>query len=305
MGTAKELIDDLDDPLIKAQIEQKRRLRDRSKLSGASASSIQHDGGHHARGQRRVNKWVKLDLGRDPPPTHDPWASGDDFGIEFKGKDDVSRIVTLGEIKSAIGGAWETMDEVDWHCVTGWSYVGLKLRGARLNKVLEVAFGSGSIPAFNCLFQVGADGYTVGVDSRDIGDSFFAVCDGDGVMLSRDHGGPRLVFPSLYGWKSAKYLKSVLLLEVYEDGFWEKMGCNRRGRWAYEERWSEASARVWNMLSFLTSLYAIVGGERIWVWVMVRGGALLGALAGLFTNLFNPLASKNVHLSDGSRLKQS
>ena len=59
------------------------------------------------------------------------------------------------------------------------------------------------------MYQTSADGYTVGVDARDCEGAFLAVTDADGAMLSRDHGGPRLVFPALYGWKSAKYLSRI------------------------------------------------------------------------------------------------
>jgi DMSO/TMAO reductase YedYZ molybdopterin-dependent catalytic subunit len=34
----------------------------------------------------------------------------------------------------------------------------------------------------------------------------------NGVMLSEEHGGPRIVFPALFGWKSAKFLAEVEFL---------------------------------------------------------------------------------------------
>ncbi len=112
----------------------------------------------------------------------------------------------------------------------------------------------------------------MGVDARDVTGAFFAVEDGDGAVLSKDHGGPRLVFPTVYGWKSAKYLTRVRLLRRYEDGFWERLGCHRRGRWALEERWASGSAsRIWNVLAWITDQYAVFGGERVWVWVMGDG----------------------------------
>ena len=52
----------------------------------------------------------------------------------------------------------------------------------------------------------------MGVHRNDMKDAFLAVTDGDGVMLSEEHGGPRIVFPALFGWKSAKFLAEVEFL---------------------------------------------------------------------------------------------
>jgi DMSO/TMAO reductase YedYZ molybdopterin-dependent catalytic subunit len=282
---------DLDDPVVAKHVEQKARLRARAQ-SAPSTSASTSTSTSTPRGQRVVRSWIKLDLGRPIPPTHDPWTLGNEFAIECIAR--ASAKVTLGELKAANGGAWSEFSNHSWHCVTGWTCEALTFRGVDLNVLMRCAFGDDARDAMAscaCLYQIASDGYTVGVDARDVAGAFLAVEDGDGSMLSREHGGPRLVFPALFGWKSAKYLSTIKLLERYEDGFWERLGCHRRGRWAMDERWSENAAGVWNWLAWMTNLYAKFGGEKIWIWVMVRGGSFLGSIAAMFTSLFRVRAT--------------
>ena len=46
---------------------------------------------------------------------------------------------------------------------------------------------------------------------------------------------------------------------------------------------------MWTVLAGITDLYRVVGGERVWKTVMVKGGWALGALAsvvGIVTRWF-------------------
>eukprot|EP00953_Heterococcus_sp_UTEX-ZZ885_P011884 6858-Heterococcus_DN1.PRE.1 len=62
-------------------------------------------------------------------------------------------------------------------------------------------------------------------------------------------------------------------------GFWEKLGCNIRGRVSHNERWAPHASTVWNVLSGITSLYRTLGNYTLWIAVMQKGGALVGKLA--------------------------
>lgn len=216
--------------------------------------------------------------------------------------------VTLGELRERAGGEWVECGAHDWHCVTGWSALGLRFRGVPLTAVLSLVSekmakaeaGEGSLATdvvdgahrWTCLFQTSADGYTAGVHRDDAEDAFLAVTDADGSMLAEAHGGPRIVFPRCYGWKSNKFLTRVDLLPDDAPGFWEKLGCHPRGRWALEERWAPGtSSRVWNLLAWITDQYRVFGGERVWEFVMVRGGRCLGWLADVRDALFDGLRS--------------
>jgi len=59
----------------------------------------------------------------------------------------------------------------------------------------------------------------------------------DGQELALEHGGPlRLVVPSLYFWKSAKWVRGIELLAKDRRGFWEGYGYHNRGDPWKEER---------------------------------------------------------------------
>jgi DMSO/TMAO reductase YedYZ molybdopterin-dependent catalytic subunit len=47
----------------------------------------------------------------------------------------------------------------------------------------------------------------------------------DGQPLPLEHGGPaRIVIPKLYGWKSAKFVRSITFTVEDKPGFWEVRG---------------------------------------------------------------------------------
>ena len=48
----------------------------------------------------------------------------------------------------------------------------------------------------------------------------------------------RLVVPSRYFWKSAKWLRGLELLDHDEPGFWERYGYNNNADFRKEERYS-------------------------------------------------------------------
>jgi len=52
----------------------------------------------------------------------------------------------------------------------------------------------------------------------------------DGQCLTLDHVGPvRVVLPSLYGWKGAKLVKSIEILDRDKSGYRESRGYHSRG----------------------------------------------------------------------------
>jgi len=295
---------DLADPNVSAEVAKKRRLMELAKRrDGTGASSSRRAGNSPAPGNHVVKKWVVLDLGNRPSrATYDPWSAGDDHRISFTGlgPDGAgSRDLTLRQIKAFAGGDWVPMDApCDWHCVTGWSTLGLRFRGVPFSLVVDALSKNETSgedeaaltprPGWRRIYQRSADGYDTTVQRRDaLSDGFLAVTHGEsGEMLPEEHGGPRLVFPSLYGWKSAKFLKEVHFLATADDapgakrGFWEKLGCHPRGRWAEEQRWAPGtSAVVWTALAGMTDLYRVFGGVWVWERVMVHGGRVLGAIA--------------------------
>jgi len=238
-------------------------------------------------GQTAAKKWIVLDLGLRPAPgayALDPtdWSlavrAPGGASVELKMRD----IEALG-VRRYEGHAW--------HCVTGWTALGLTFDGVPLTSVLAhpklSAANGGTAPEWDWLVQRAADGYTVPVAREDAmaADAFLALAF-DGQPVPMEHGGPRLVFPALYGWKSAKWVVELELALRYEPGFWERLGCHPRGRVARNERFREGwSAAVWAWLAAAPGVYRRLGGHDVWVFVMQAGGNALGAVVRRFSTL--------------------
>ena len=59
------------------------------------------------------------------------------------------------------------------------------------------------------------------------------------VPLEAEHGWPlRLVVPSRYFWKSAKWLRGIELLAADQPGFWERYGYHNDADYWKEQRYS-------------------------------------------------------------------
>ena len=56
--------------------------------------------------------------------------------------------------------------------------------------------------------------------------------------LPLEHGGPvRLLVPHLYFWKSAKWVRSLRIVEDDQPGFWESLGYHNYGDPWKEQRY--------------------------------------------------------------------
>ena len=64
------------------------------------------------------------------------------------------------------------------------------------------------------------------------------VYEADGEPLTPDHGWPvRLVVPSKYFWKSAKWLTGIELSPIDKPGFWERYGYHNEADYWQEQRY--------------------------------------------------------------------
>lgn len=131
----------------------------------------------------------------------------------------------------------QTTLELDFHCVTRWSRLGLRWTGVRtrdLMRELRVA------PEARFVLLHCYGGYTTDLALEDfLREDCLLAHRVDGEDLPVEHGGPlRAVVPHLYGWKSAKWLSGVEFLQEGRPGFWERNGYHRRGDPWREERTS-------------------------------------------------------------------
>ncbi|KAG5191089.1 Oxidoreductase, molybdopterin-binding domain-containing protein [Tribonema minus] len=265
-------------PKAQREVRKKQQLMARQQQQPAHADAPTAEGCVLPRGQTLARSWIVLDLGTSPSrQSYDPWSRPDDWTLRVTGLKGGHKTLTLQQLR---GLGVRQYSDVAWHCVTGWSAVGLQLEGVPMAAVLQAL---GPAEGWRGALQVSADGYTVNVHREDLESSDAFVCTGwggGGALLPSEHGGIRIVIPSLFGWKSAKWLSELHFLPYHAKGFWEKLGCHTRGRALEGERWAAGAAPVWEALTWMSSLYYRFGGYTIWVAVMQRGGAALGRVAG-------------------------
>jgi DMSO/TMAO reductase YedYZ molybdopterin-dependent catalytic subunit len=128
---------------------------------------------------------------------------------------------------------------VDIHCVTKWSKLDTVWKGVSLDTLFE-AVELDREAAFVMAHSYG--GYSSNVPlSEVVSGQAFVGYEYDGRPLAPEHGGPaRLVVPHLYFWKSAKWLRSLELIQRDKPGFWESLGYNIHGDpWKEERYWGD------------------------------------------------------------------
>lgn len=125
---------------------------------------------------------------------------------------------------------------VDVHCVTGWSVLGARVKGVRFS---ELARRAGVRPTARFVVFEAAHGYTANTPIRDaLAPDAIVAHALDGSPLARTHGGPaRGIVPSLYFWKSAKWITGVRFVARDEPGYWETRGYHNVGDPWREQRY--------------------------------------------------------------------
>lgn len=126
---------------------------------------------------------------------------------------------------------------LDVHCVTGWSVLGARFKGVRLS---ELAAKVSPKPSARHVVFEAAHGYTANVPIREaLAPEALVAFELDGQPLRAAHGAPvRGVVPSLYFWKSPKWLTGIRFTERDEPGYWERRGYNNHGDPWREERYA-------------------------------------------------------------------
>jgi DMSO/TMAO reductase YedYZ molybdopterin-dependent catalytic subunit len=123
----------------------------------------------------------------------------------------------------------------DLHCVTRWSKLGTDWRGVSLDTLLaDVETGADFAMAHSY------GGYTTNLPLEDLLDGkAWIAYEYDGEPLHPEHGGPaRLLVPHLYLWKSAKWVRGLVLSDTEDLGFWETAGYHEYGDPWKEQRYA-------------------------------------------------------------------
>jgi DMSO/TMAO reductase YedYZ molybdopterin-dependent catalytic subunit len=177
-------------------------------------------------GQYLTDKWPVLHAGSIPRTDLATW----DFRV-------------WGQVESPIRLTWSELQElpgreirVDIHCVTRWSRFDTGFRGVHWSELARLVRPK---PAARFVVAHAEQGFTANVPLAALEDEHALLAyEADGEPLSPDHGWPlRLVVPSRYFWKSAKWLRGLELLDHDQPGFWERYGYHNEADYWKEERY--------------------------------------------------------------------
>jgi DMSO/TMAO reductase YedYZ molybdopterin-dependent catalytic subunit len=192
----------------------------RGRASGSTAARIPP-------GQHEVKDFPVLSAGPTPRVNLDRW----NFSIE-------------GLVRQKASWSWDEFQKLpvqdfvcDIHCVTKWTKLDTRWRGVSVDTLLEHVEID---PKAKFVTAFTIEGYTTNMPLEDIiNGRAFVGYQYDGKALEPAHGGPaRLVVPSLYLWKSAKWVTGLRFMDKDRSGFWESAGYNNHGDPWKEERYT-------------------------------------------------------------------
>jgi DMSO/TMAO reductase YedYZ molybdopterin-dependent catalytic subunit len=124
----------------------------------------------------------------------------------------------------------------DIHCVTRWSRFDAGFRGVHWRDLAALCKPQ---PAARFAIAHAPQGFSANLPLAALEEENAMVCyEADGEPLEPEHGGPvRLVIPSRYFWKSAKWLNGLELVAADQPGFWERLGYHNDADPWEEERY--------------------------------------------------------------------
>jgi len=198
------------------------------------------------RGRRRAER-----LGIDPdrlPPGQSPTTKFPVFTYARTPRVDLATwsLAVHGDVDAPYALRWEefraleTVGQVsDFHCVTRWSQFDMAWEGVRARDLLGRARPR---PSATHVIAHGFDGYTTNLPLAAVmADDALVAHTLESEPLAPEHGAPaRLLVPSRYGWKSAKWVRALEVLDHDEPGLWERAGYHNEG-----DPWREQRRRPW------------------------------------------------------------
>ena len=178
-------------------------------------------------GQYLTEKWPVLHAGTVPQTELATW--------DFKVSGEVEEPVTL--TYDELMALPQTEITVDIHCVTRWSRFGTSFKGVHWRELAQLVRPK---PSARFVVAHAEQGFTSNLPLAALEeDDALIAWEADGAPLEPEHGWPlRLVVPSRYFWKSAKWLRGLELLAHDQPGFWERYGYHNDADYWNEERYS-------------------------------------------------------------------
>ena len=177
-------------------------------------------------GQYLTEKWPVLHSGTVPKTDLSTW----DFRV-------------FGEVEEPLALSLEEVKQlpsrevtVDIHCVTRWSRFDARFRGVHWNELAKIVKPK---PSARYVIAHAEQGFTSNLPLEALeADEALIAYEADGEPLTPDHGWPlRLMVPSRYFWKSAKWLRGLELRASDQPGFWERYGYHNEADYWKEQRY--------------------------------------------------------------------
>jgi DMSO/TMAO reductase YedYZ molybdopterin-dependent catalytic subunit len=150
---------------------------------------------------------------------------------------------TFGHVEQPLRLTWAEFERLprtrlaaDFHCVTTWSRLDMDWEGVPFKAIVE---RTRPRPAAVHVMAHGDPHYTTNVPLSVLLEEGFLATHEGGKPLSPEHGFPlRLVVPSRYAWKSAKWLRALEFMDRDRRGFWEMNGYHNNADPFTEQRFS-------------------------------------------------------------------
>ena len=177
-------------------------------------------------GQYLTEKWPVLHAGTVPTTDLATWT----FRV-------------FGEVENELTLSWDEFQKlparevtVDIHCVTRWSRFDTSFKGVPWS---ELASRVKPKPSARFVLAHAEQGFTANLPLAALEEETSLIAyEADGEPLTPDHGYPlRLMVPSRYFWKSAKWLRGLELLGTDQPGFWERYGYHNEADYWKEQRY--------------------------------------------------------------------
>ena len=157
------------------------------------------------------------------------------------------KIRVFGLVEQEVELDWDQFSKLEWvrmtadfHCVTQWSSLDNTWEGVTFANLVGLAKPQ---PQANFVMAHCFGNYTTNIPLEVAVDEGLLAHRQNGEELGQDHGWPlRLIVPSRYAWKSAKWINGIELMAEDSPGFWEQRGySNNADPWKEERFWPELS----------------------------------------------------------------
>src|SRR3954447_8495941 len=149
----------------------------------------------------------------------------------------------FGEVEQPLTLTWDELKALPVtehvraiHCVTRWSRFDASFRGVHWRDLAPLVRPK---PSARFVVAHAEQGFTSNLPLEALAsDDALIAYEADGEPLTPDHGWPlRLVVPSRYFWKSAKWLRGLELRPNDRPGFWERYGYHNDADYWKEQRY--------------------------------------------------------------------